>query len=57
MMRVTSRINELAGLYAEIHWLPELDEKRDDETVVELMQEYQDLVKVKSDVDTFLGIT
>jgi hypothetical protein len=54
MNRVNRRISELVGLYNEIEALPAEHELRADETIVELMQEYRDLVTARAECEVLL---
>lgn len=56
LMRVTKQIGHLVGLYDEIEALPEDAELRDDEIIIDLMQEYRELVDAKADAEMFLGV-
>jgi len=53
--RVDHRLGELGPFVEEIRVLPEDDELRTDETVVSLLQEYDDLAAAKREALAFLG--
>ena len=56
LMCVNSRVDELQGLYDEIEALPADNELRADGIIVELMQEYRELVDARADAEMYLGI-
>jgi len=51
LMRVRSRLNELGPLKLEIEALPDDAELRSDRTIVELMDEYRDLLQATREAE------